>query len=163
MGGMDFSGGSTYGDLGQAGAAARPQSMQRKLSAHKLGTKALPQGGMNFNDGSTASDLGNFYDDGDNNVNPGADGVAGGDLILAAQPNLSATLPFPLSTGETAVPRMRRRGSMPGIDPSLTMDFSAGSTLSDLGAHSHATKVESVSSSAPSRMRRRGSMPGIDP
>ena len=38
MGGMDFSGGSTYSDLGQ-GAVTRPQSMQRKLSAHKLGTQ----------------------------------------------------------------------------------------------------------------------------
>ena len=151
---MDFSSGSTYNDLGQGGAATRPQSMQRKLSAHKLGTQALPRGGMDFNNGSTASDLGNFYP----TTNTTAAHVPA--AAAAAEPHLSVTMPFPVSVGEAA-PRMRRRGSMPGVDPNATMDFSGGSTLSDLGAHSSTEKESSCKT--PNRMRRRGSMPGVDP
>ena len=55
----------------------------------------------------------------------------------------------------------RRRLSMPGVDPSLEMDFSAGSTMQDLGKTAGAAVyTRQQGTGGP---KRRGSMPGVDP
>lgn len=135
QGTMTFDAGSTASDLGNfyttsstmqhdAAEAPAPRSLSSTLpfpTAEGAAPRGRRRGSMpgtdpaatmNFTLGTTQGDLGAH--------------IAG---------TSSGSLASTLSTTAEAAPRMRRRGSMPGVDPSSTMDFSAGTTLSDLGAH----------------------------
>jgi len=176
---MDFSGGTTQGDLGRDGGA-RPESCRERLSAFKQGSQALPRGAMDLSGGTTNGDLGQNHHEAERctanglaNINRRGSQVfksgAGDPTGNSTNASLGAFYTGGNSTGTAPVvaePKAervvadRRRVSMPGVDPSLEMDFSAGSTMQDLGKNAgEAVHTRRQDTGAP---KRRGSM-GLDP